>query len=298
MKLIRPFKITDAALTASNVALSEPAYDAGTTYGEEAIVRGSAPGNEARLFLSLQAGNVGKPLSDPAWWVEMGPANRWAMFDESNTTQTKNPGLVEVTVQTTGRVDAVALLNIAGASVRVRMTDVDEGIVYDRTFSLVSDSGIVDWWSYFFEPIARSGDLVVTDLPPYANAAITVSIIDEAGEVRVGNMVLGLTKILGDTEMGATVGIQDYSRKDQNQFGDFIIVQRAYSKRASFNVWIPRGSTDEVQRLLASYRAAPIVYVGSQEFGATVVYGFYRDFSIAISYPTHSICSLDIVGLT
>lgn len=298
MKIIRPVQVTDAVLGSSNVPETEPAWVVGTTYAKDAVVRGVAPGNPHGLYLSLQDANVGHAVTDPIWWVEMGPTNRWAMFDGSNSTQTKNPDSIDVVLDTTSRVNSLALLNISAGSVRVMMTDPAEGVVYEQTFGLVSNAGTIDWWSYFFEPISRKTDLIVTDLPPYAGVSIAVELLGFGSTVRIGALVVGLSKEIGDTSMGASVGIQDYSRKEQNPFGDFILVERAYSKRANFTVWVPRNMTDELQRLLASYRATPIVYVGSDDFGSTVVFGFYRDFSISIDYPTHSICSLEIVGLT
>lgn len=298
MKIIRPVAVTDTVLASSNVPEAEPVWSAATNYALNAIVRGNVPDTAHRLFMSLQASNLNHPLSDPAWWVETGPTNRWAMFDGSNTTLTTNADSIVVELETSSRVDSVALLNISAGLVRIEMIDDVEGVVYDQTFSLTSSGGIVDWHAYFFDPIARKTDLVVFGLPPYANSTLTVTITDTGSIASLGALVIGLSKILGETAMGASIGIQDYSRKEQNAFGDFVLVERAYSKRATFSVWTPRGFTDELQTLLASYRAVPIVYVGSEEFGSTVIFGFYRDFSIAIEYPTRSVCSLEIVGLT
>lgn len=298
MKIIRPVAVTDSVLGSSTVPESEPVWLVGTTYALNDVARGNTTETAHKLFLSVQASNVGHPVTDPLWWVEMGPSNRWAMFDGSNSTQTVQAEEIEVVLNTTTRVDSVALLNIEAATARVQMSAAGDGVVFDQTFNLVSDSGIIDWYAYFFEPISRKTDLIVTGLPPYAEAEITVTLSGEDSAVRVGTLVIGLGKELGDTAMGASIGIQDYSRKEQNPFGDFVLVERAYSKRATFTVWVPRGFTDELQRLLASYRAVPIVYVGSQEFGSTAIFGFYRDFSVSIDYPTHSICSLEIVGLT
>lgn len=298
MKIIRPVAVTDSVFGSSTVPESEPVWLVGTTYALNDVARGNTTETAHKLFLSVQAANTGHPVTDPLWWVEMGPSNRWAMFDGSNSTQTVQAEEIEVVLNTTTRVDSVALLNISAATARVQMAAAGDGVVFDQTFNLVSDSGIIDWYAYFFEPISRKTDLIVTGLPPYADAEITVTLSDPGSPVRVGTLVIGLGKEIGDTAMGASIGIQDYSRKEQNPFGDFILVERAYSKRATFTVWVPRGFTDELQRLLASYRAVPIVYVGSQEFGSTVIFGFYRDFSVSIDYPTHSICSLEIVGLT
>jgi hypothetical protein len=54
-----------------------------------------------------------------------------------------------------------------------------------------------------------------------------------------------------------------------------------------------------VQRILADIRAVPSVFIGSEEttYAPLVVYGFYRDFSIDIAYPTKSWCRVEVEGL-
>ena len=71
--------------------------------------------------------------SSPPYWIEVSPTNRWKMFDTSNTTQTTNANTIVVTL-TPGRVvNSVSLLNIEGTSVRVKLADPVEGVVYDKT---------------------------------------------------------------------------------------------------------------------------------------------------------------------
>jgi len=43
---------------------------------------------------------------------------------------------------------------------------------------------------------------------------------------------------------------------------------------------------------------SPCLWVGSNEFEATTIFGFYKNFDILLNYPNHSECSLDIEGLT
>lgn len=298
MLMIRPVMVDDVVLEDSNVPESEPVYSTGTTYAKDAEVRGNVPATQHLVFRSVEAGNLNKPLSDPLWWLQVGPTNRYRMFDQTVGTQTTNAESVEVRLSTPGRVDSVALLNVAGASVQVQMTDATDGVVFDQTYSLVSSSGITDWWSYFFEPIERLTDLFVTGLPPYAGADVTVTVSDPGATVSVGTLVFGLSKNIGDAEMGASVGIQDYSRKDRDQFGNTIVVQRAFSKRGRFNVKVAAGEVDQTFNLLADYRAIPIVWVGATKYGVTLIYGFFRDFNIEIAYDTFSYCSLELEGLT
>jgi hypothetical protein len=220
------------------------------------------------------------------------------MFDGAVQSQTVNADSIEVEMQTPGRVDSVALLNVDGATATVTMEDATDGVVFDETFSLVSTNGITDWYAYFFEPIERLTDLYVGDMPPYANAVITVSIDDAGSSARCGALVMGLSKKVGETQYGISLGIVDYSRKETNTFGEIIVAERAYSKRANATVMVENGLVDQVLTLLATYRATPIVYVGSEIYGSTVVYGYYRDAAVEITYPNHSLLTIQLEGLT
>jgi hypothetical protein len=123
-------------------------------------------------------------------------------------------------------------------------------------------------------------------------------VTDTGGTAAIGECVLGLARELGGMQYGARVGIRDYSVKTQDDFGNYTILERAFSKRASFSLWVEGGLTSELQSILASYRATPAVYIGTDRHAATMIYGFYKDFDIDIAYPQASLCSLEIEGLT
>ncbi len=251
-----------------------------------------------RLYESAQSGNTGHALTDPAWWIDAGPSNRWAMFDTVNGTSTSGPTGLDVQVQPLGRVDSVALLNLSAATARVKATDSVAGLIYDQTFSLVADAGVQDWYAYFYEPIVRSDTLVISDIPLFSGPLVEVILSAGGGPVSVGTMIAGQSKTLGSTALGASVGIMDYSRKEADDFGNYVLIERAFSRKGSFSVMLDAGDVDEVDRLLQGYRATPIVWIGADAYSATVIFGFYRDFNIEISYPTVSFCSLEIEGLT
>lgn len=299
MKLIRPSTINDAALTASNVAETDyTAWSGATTYalGDRVRVVGT---NIHDIYESLQASNLNyDPATSPTWWVKVSATNRWKMFDTSVSTQTSNADSIAVTVTSPDRINSVALVNVDCASVTVSMTDVTDGVVYNKTVNMVSDSGITDWYAWFFEPIVRLSDKIITGLPSYANAAVAVTLTATGGTALCGALVVGTEKDIGQALSGARVGIQDYSRKEKNAFGDYTIVERAFAKRARFSVLVDSRYVDELVKLLAKYRAIPIVYAATDSRSSTIVFGFYKDFDIVIRYPTFSECSLEIEGLT
>lgn len=251
-----------------------------------------------QVWESLQDANTNHPpATSPTWWVLVGATNKWKMFDASVSSQTTNPNAIVSVLGLTSRADSVALMNIDAASVTITQTTSD-GVTYNLTQSLVSQNGIVDFYTWCFEPIVRVGDFAITNMPPYGSASLAITLTDTGGTPKCGACVVGLQKDMGGTQYGAKIGIQDYSIKTKDAYGNYSITQRAFNKKADFTVWLDSTQVDQLQQLLAQYRAQPIVYMGSDSYASTFILGYYKDFSIDISYPTKSICSIQIEGLT
>jgi hypothetical protein len=75
-------------------------------------------------------------------------------------------------------------------------------------------------------------------------------------------------------------------------------VQRAFAKRANFDLILEKYETDQLQNFLSDIRATNVLWIGTDEYESTTVFGFYKNFDILISYPERSDCSLEIEGLT
>ncbi|WP_232494914.1 hypothetical protein [Novosphingobium kaempferiae] len=271
------------------------AYDAGATYGAGYRVVSTIT---HRQYESVAAGNLGHGLDEPAWWIDLGPTNPYAMFDQANSTQTGVAGAVEFEVSVAGRADAIALLNLVAANVDIEMSTAADGVVFSQSINLVSDSGVTDWYQYYFEPIVRKGDLVVYGLPNYANPTFKVVVHEPASTAKVGVTIVGQSRELGELLPGAKTGIMDFSRKETDDFGNFTIVQRAYAKRGSYKVLMDNARIDSVSALLATYRAEAILWLGLDRYTSTWVYGFYRDYNVEIFDYSQSYLTLELEGLT
>lgn len=298
LKVIKPLTLTDAMLISTDVPETDyTAWNSGTTYalGDRVIVVA-----DHAVYESLQASNTNHiPSSSPTWWIKVSPTNRWKMFDTSNSTQTVKSTSMTYTIRPGQAITAFGALNIVGATtVRIRLIDATYGTVYDKTINLSALPEFSDWWSWFFGTRTAPSLSVQTDLPSFPDADLVVDFTGTA-LLAVGVMIFGQSTAIGNgIEYGARVGIQDYSRKETNDFGDTVLVQRAFAKRANFDMKVEKSRVDAVQNVLANLRAVPCLWIGSSMYESTVVYGFYKDFDISISYPTYSDCSLEIEGLT
>lgn len=289
--------VADTVYYVVSAGLTEDAFEIAATPGGTPI---NTSGSQSGVHTATASANYNKdPATNPTVWLDAGATNRWKMFDSSVTSQTSNANSIDVSLDTVGRVDSVALINIDAAEIHIVMTDATEGVVYDETLSGVSVDGIDDMYDYFFEPINRITDLALTDLPPYANSTLDITLTETGGTAYCGGCVVGQSLEIGDTEVGARIGVQDYSIKQRDSFGNYTILQRAFNKRANYTIHLESTLVDKLQNVLASYRATPIVYIGSGNYGSTIVYGFYKSFEIEIGYlDGMSVCSLEVEGLT
>lgn len=301
MKIIRPTSITDDLLGASTVP--EDDYDewAETTVynlGDRCIV--TTP-NVHRRYESLQDANTGNyppdtTTGDTPWWLDLGPTNRWAAYDQAVETQTIQDGSISYTL-TPGRIDSIAILNVDATELQITMTDPSEGEVYNTTIDLIATSNVIDAYTYCFEPILQTTDVVLFDLPPYSAATLVITLSSE-GTVKCGAIIMGLQYNLGTTLRSSRIGITDYSTKEVDAWGNYQIVPRAYARRGSYEISIPNDKVDEIYRVLAQYRSTAVVWVGIPGKSATYSYGYYRDYEMLSEGQTRSEYMIELLGLT
>ena len=298
MKVIKPITFDPLTMLLSSTAVEAyAAWSSATTYAKDAIVDYGT-----HYYISLVNSNTNNipDVVGSTFWAFVGPDNTHAMFDGQVSTATTSATPLIVTIAP-GIVNSLALVGLVGSDLTVEMRDGGASPpIYSRTINL-DGTVLADWYMYFFEPFVQLGEVVLTDIPPYANGEITVT-LSSGGNVAIGELIVGTVYELGtaDLEQGATVGIIDYSRKDTDpDTGATTFVRRAFSKRMSGQFLLNNSQINEVQRILADIRAVPSVFIGSEveDYSPLIVYGFYRDFSIDIAYPTKSFCRLEVEGL-
>lgn len=296
MKIIQPIPVTAAMLTASNVPETDAtAWTAGTyTLGTKRMYEHRV--YEVIVTSTSDRPDIGAAAATPTW-LDLGATNRFKMFDQIISTQTTYASQIDVDITPGAIVNGVACFGLYGNEITLTVTDPLEGQVYSETRSLQDNTLIVDWYSYFFEEIAFRPDMVFLNLPSYGAATITITVDAGLANAEVGEVVIGKQRTLGISNFGTSVSIQDYSIKSVDDFGNTIIVQRAYSKRADYDVTVETGNIAAVQKGLADIRTTPTVFIGDENRSETVVYGFYKQFNIVLTTPSISDCSIEVEGL-
>ena len=298
MRVIPPLAIIPALLTSSTCAephASETAYNAATTYALDAVVVVAA---DHRTYQSLQAGNVGHtPSSSPTWWLDIGPTNRWKMFDLLRNTQTEQASPLTVVITPGVRCNSLALLGLVGDSVAVTVTS--GGLtVYTHTQDL-NTREVLDWYDYFFEPFSTMPSLVLFDLPPYTNAIITVTITRAVGNVSCGSLVLGSYVYIGGTQYNAESDALNFSTVERNTFGDTLLIPRRTVPKTNQTVVCKKSRVNKVRDLRDALNAVAAVWSGLDDITdgyaeALLILGYYRRFSINVAHPDDAIITLEL----
>lgn len=285
--------VTGTGLLYTSATNAYAEWSSSTTYSLGQIVSYGILGT----YKSLQNSNLNKiPSTETAYWLRIAPTNKMACFDDKVSTATTSATTLDFVVLGNSE-DTISLLNLIGNSVSIAVST-NSTVNYTGTEQLAGSESI-DWYSYFYfdQDTART-QANFFNIVGLANQYISVRI--NGTNVQIGNYVQGQIKQLGDTQYGASAGIIDYSKKETDEFGETTLTVRNYSKRMNSQLMISNSNINRVQRLLYSLRATPALWIGSDDLTyeePLIVFGFYKDFSTEISYPTSSICNLEIEGL-
>lgn len=299
MKIIKPTVITDAMLVSSTVA--EPDVGEQEWVATKAYVKGDVAIRKSthRKYERLAAGTTATaPESDKANWLDIGPTNRAAMFDRKVGTLTTSPGNLTV-VMRPGGTSGLGALELTGRELVTRVRSAPGGpVIYEKTVSL--DATIIESpYDWFFAEFEQRTDVVMTDLPQhYFNGELEVQLTGTAG-VSMGVLQVGQVIEVGRTKKGASVGISDFSKKDRDTFGNYDVLERTWSKNSSMQVITDAADFNKIYRRLASLRATPCIYMGTDRLGfdPLITYGFYKDFGITVDYEHSHLLNIEIEGL-
>ncbi len=317
MRITKPLTVT---LDSTNVAESSlDEWNVATAYsvGNQVYYN---PDDELvyHEFEALTAHTGSAPaINGTSDWLDLGPANARAMFDDRTSTQTTIDEELVVTVIPGAFFDRISLLNITGATTANITIVYDGSTLYDEDYDVSGNAD--DWSEYFFgedtddlAALAAVPGIFAPETPGraalilnpalfYAGCEITITVTGTAGtDVGVGLLVIGFSRYLGDTVSNPSISIEDYSTKETDAFGNTYLLERPYADVVSAEIILDSYQVDNVRRALAMYRATPVLYDlnnSGSSYQSLLVFGFFEEFTINLSVDSKSFCTLRVQSL-
>ena len=271
------------------------AYSGATTY---ALADRAQSNTTHLIYESLAGGNVGNALTDTTKWIEVGQTNTRAMFDLLRSTASTAPTQITVVLTPGVRTNSVALLGLVGDSATITATS-GGSPVYSYTEDLTTRAS-AGWYAYYFGGFKYRTAFAVFDIPPYSNIVITITVTAATGDVSIGACVLGMYEFIGDVQYDAVSDVLNFSGVTRDFAGSVnTMVQRRNVPRTVQNIYLDKALVNSVRYLRDALNATPAVWAGIEDHGdgyfeSLLIVGFYKKFSINLSFPTKAVISLEL----
>lgn len=301
-------KFVPSMLQSTNAVNEGPVWTAGTYGLGDIVIREVLIGNgfmrnlpALRKFESLSASNTAIPGQDETKWQDTGPANTVACFDVKVSTRTTYAGTLTMEVAPAALATVVAFFNLVGQQITLTVRDDSDAVVYNESRNLVAEE-VADWFDWFHAPFDQLDRVVFTGAPIYTTSTVEISVTPRGGTAGVGHVCFALPRDIGFSPMaGATVGTDDYSVKETDEFGDTTFVERPSSDFQNIAVLTENTRIGFVKRLLTRLRATPCMLIASdsEELAEALInYGWVGTHTVAINHASHSIIDVEFKGLT
>jgi hypothetical protein len=191
------------------------------------------------------------------------------------------------------------LIGVSALQATVEVRNGDNEIIISRTQNLADYSELIDAVSMVTIEPSLQENTVFEGMICQPGNTLHITIGDGNGSASVSEIVIGDVIPIGRAVFGTEVGIDDFSRFEEDQFGNVDIIKRGYRDFTNFEVVVQTTSIRRLRRRLAAIRAKFSLFYfadeGQEDFGTTVL-GKYDKLSTIIAGPQVSDMQLRITG--
>lgn len=301
LSVLEPVTVDGAILISSTVAEADyAAWSSSTSYtvGARCISTGTH-----RIYECVAAHsnkdptNVDNQAGTTVYWLDVGPTNRWAMFDGEVSTQTAASSPLTVVLRP-GSFNGLYLADLDASAISITVKDAPGGSVVYSYSGQLEGSQPSDWDEYFFDRFKPLTDFLASDIDQYNDAELTVTLTSLGGVVKCGVLAVGDLRALGRTQRGAKAKPKTFSYIKTDDFGRTSIKRRKSAKDMTASALLDLSEANTVTDLIQGLLDVPAVWIAAdgQEYGALRVFGLG---SGEISFDGADYCqlSLNVQGL-
>jgi photosystem II stability/assembly factor-like uncharacterized protein len=249
--------------------------------------------SQHRKYQCLVAFNQDSPMDGAtkdasATWIDIGPTNKWAMFDDKTTTQTIGGAQWSVEFETDRYVDTLAVIGSAGlSSCLIQAWDASESLIYSESITPMDTAAIIGPFAnasddFFYKPSFYVDDLDSQGKPFRINLTFNADTSSSVGAV-----VFGAAIELGDCISGTRNEKLDYSRQEYDEFGELTYIERPVVNLSYFNVLSDKYLSGVISRFFDFIRKKNTLWIAnvgdSQEI---ITYGRIQQDPLTFDMPT------------
>lgn len=240
------------------------------------------------------------PELEPDKWKDIGPTNKWAMFDGYVSTPTLLPSGTPI-ILTPGYFNAILLRGVSNANgLTVTVKSSTGGpVIFGPYTDDMEGSEPGDWYEYWYMPFSPKERVLITGIEPYANAEVTITLTSASGDVSIGMLAVGDLMPLASTLVNPEARFSDFSYVDiDSETGENVIEKGANARDLALTGWIPSEEASGLDRAMRALLGVPAEWIASTEdrFEGLTTFGLGRG---SIRYPdrVQALLNLEVQGL-
>jgi len=276
LKVMRPILISDANITASNVAL-ETAWTAGTyTLGNQRRV------GERNFEVSAASTTQEPGLAASTDWFDIGPANRYAAFDlqfgadkyRVIETKTINASSITYTLESLTRVTSIAIFGLNATSITIVGTVTTTGDVANVSYTVkdsTSYNGSFARW--LFTPQSRERKYLNFDLAIPQGATIELTLTNLYANAEASAITLGVVQNYGTLGTKAVRTLRSRSIK-RTEGTLTTLLRRTPAAKTSYPIMLQNFEAAGFWRLVDDMDGEAGIFAGEGANNELASYGF------------------------
>ncbi|WP_395026603.1 hypothetical protein [Comamonas odontotermitis] len=266
MIVLSPISLTDASFLEGSI----PAVD--VTAGEVAWAPGAVAAGDLRVdgdavykAAAAIANSTIRPSLDGTRWERMRPSNRWAPFDQYiGTGQVGRVGSVSYVIRTPF-INGLSIQGIVGTQLNLTITKGVGGLDLVQPVSMRLRIPGKGWWNYWFGQRTQTTSFRLEKIPLSSQAVVTITVSGEPNaRVSIGFLAFGKWVNFGTgkrnygTKWGGKLSINNYSKRNEEENGEFTLRPWGNSIDLQLGVYIPAADAPFALQELINMKDKPV----------------------------------------
>jgi hypothetical protein len=247
--------------------------------------------------VGLAGVDAGLPEVTPSKWVEVGPTNRWAMFDLSRSTGSEVNTSVTLVLTPGTRVNSIGITGCSALSVDITVT-----VGAETTYSSSDDlfyRFTTSWYSFFVGPFKYKTNFAKVNIPPSLSSVITITFNMPSTGGSIGSIVLGNRVSIGDVQVRPTIEAINFSVVERDVYGNSILIPRRNVPKTTQSLFTSKSNVNKLMQLRSDLNAKPALWIGLEDetdgyYDSLLILGIYTEFSIAMNNPGYALINLTL----
>jgi hypothetical protein len=225
------------------------------------------------------------PTADASadYWTEVGPTNRWRMFDLVRDTQTTAASPLTLTITPGERISGLALDNILADRVDVAVKR--DGVTIKSYSRTLRTRTTLTWYGYFFGEYRQRRAAAWFDVPPFVDISLEFTFTRAAGAVGVGAIVVGRQVVIGNVKRDPNYQRLNFSSYDRDTSGNATFDPERSVPTPKLRAYCDEAMASDLLAAMDDLNALPAVWSSMDDseaawFEPLLVLGVYRSWSM------------------